>query len=657
MKKILTLASLIFCLGCNQNPRKPIESYKKDSLHIDKYIESGNRDSLMILVNSLSVDSLKLQLIFDISYKYYLKSDSIQFRFWNSFSNEIAEKYSDSSKIAESHWDLGNFYNKYSVPDSAYYYFNNAYNEYKRIGDEFFSARMMLNMAVVQEKVKDYSGSEVSAFKSLPIFQVLQKHKQLYITYNLLGIDYNGMDDPVNSLKYHNLALKEAEQLKDSVLASITLNNIGVMLQDNKKYRSSIQYFKNALEYDSLLFKKPDSYANAVDNMAYSYFKLGESPRIFLHLSRKAYKIRDSISNRSGKIMSDIHFGEYSVRDGDTTAAISYFKRALRDSRITKNNSHLTEALSQLGELGLDSSNYYLQEYIHLEDSLAREERKIRNKLARIRFETDNYIQVTEKLTKQRLYILIIGVILTAGFILAYFYRVQKAKNRELVFEREQQLANEKIYDALLKQQAKLEQGRQEERSRISAELHDGILGKLFGTRMNLGFLFMDNKNADPYMKDLQEIEKEIREISHNLLDSLNKPNEPFFHVIKDYLSDIGKSTHIQIEFRKENELDMEVFTSNDQIHIFRLIQEAVQNIIKHANAENILVALSESESFLIVKIQDDGIGFDLKQNSDGIGIRNMKTRIAKLHGEIFFNSSKKGTEVLLKIPLERQCL
>jgi len=642
-------------LGCKNKMSQPYKRYQNSAAKLTNLIESNEQDSLMLLINSLAVDSLKQQLIFDISYRYYLKNDSLHFRYWNNLSNSIARKNNDSSKIAESHWDLGNFYNKNSIPDSAYYHFNKALLTYKDIGDEYYSARMLLNMALVQESVKDFTGSEVTAIKALKIFDERKKHKQLYLTYNLLGVAYNGMDDPQNSLKFHQKALQEAVTVKDSTLISVTFNNIGVMEQDNKNYPSSIRSFQKALEFDSLLNKRASSYASSLDNMAYSYFKLDKNPNSYEPLSRRALEIRDSISNISGIIMSNIHFGEYSVRQGDTASAVSYFKKALRDARTTKNNSHLVEALSQLGKLELDSSNYYLQEYIRLEDSLALEERKIRNKLARIRFETDNYIQVTEKLTKQRLYILIIGVILTGGLILAYFYRVQKAKNRELEFEREQQLANEKIYEALLKQQTKLEQGRQEERSRISAELHDGILGKLFGTRMNLGFLFMDNKNADPYMKDLQNIETEIREISHNLLESLNRPNEPFFHVIKDYLSDIIKSSKLQIEFRKGEGIDTEVFTSNDQIHIFRLIQEAVQNIIKHANAESILVELTESENVLIVKIQDDGVGFDLQQKSDGIGIRNMKTRIAKLQGEIFFNSSKNGTEVLLKIPLERQ--
>src|SRR5690606_4523518 len=111
------------------------------------------------------------------------------------------------------------------------------------------------------------------------------------------------------------------------------------------------------------------------------------------------------------------------------------------------------------------------------------------------RFETSEYIEKAErlKLQKNLLYIILLAV----GFIftLLYFLKIQKSKNKELAFQNQQQLANEEIYRLLFVQQLKQEEGKLKERYRISEELHDGILGKIFGIRIGLGFLEIKSKD------------------------------------------------------------------------------------------------------------------------------------------------------------------
>ena len=110
---------------------------------------------------------------------------------------------------------------------------------------------------------------------------------------------------------------------------------------------------------------------------------------------------------------------------------------------------------------------------------------------------------------------------------LVYFLKVQRSKNEKLLLEAEQQKANEQVYLLTLKQQATLEEEKVQERNRISQELHDGILGRLFGTRMGLGFLDLQGdeklqQQHQDFLNELQDIEKEIRDVSHKLNENFN---------------------------------------------------------------------------------------------------------------------------------------
>lgn len=652
LKKIFIILFVVSTLSCVRESN--FTNYSEKRKIIPGLIDSGSTDSLEMLINSEPVDSLRLQLIFDISYKYYLKNDSICFRDWNRLSEKLAQKQNDSSKIAEAYWDRGNFFYRNDQADSAYYYYSLAYKDYSHFQDDFYAARMLLNMAVVRVEHRDYTGGEVDLIRALETFEEKQKHLQLYLVYNTLGIIYNNVDEINNSRKYYSKAIEEAKILKDSSKLANIQNNTGVMWQDNKKYLASIQSFQSALQYKKLKNKNPEVFANIIDNLAYSYYKLGSSRQKYYSLSKRAKRIRDSISHRSGIIMSNIHFGEYSLTNGDTAKAINFFNKAVKDSKETDNFDHLLEAYRQLGKLNIQAAPKYFQEYVQLSDSLSKEERAVRNKFARIRFETDNYIHENKELSKQRLYILLLGLVISLGLIVAYIYRVQLSKTKEIKFEREQQKSNERIYDLLLRQHTRLEEGRREERSRISSELHDGILGKLFGIRMSLGFLKMKNvqdEKFDTYLKELQKIESEIRDISHDLVRSNSASDEGFFKVIEDYLFEIGNSTDLNIEIRKDELLQLEEFSSNKQIHIFRLIQEAVQNVLKHAEATKVRINLLDGEDSIIIRIIDNGKGFCNEDKKDGIGIKNMKNRISGLRGELKFVSGDKGTEVIFKIP------
>ena len=318
------------------------------------------------------------------------------------------------------------------------------------------------------------------------------------------------------------------------------------------------------------------------------------------------------------------------------------------------NAKYKLESLKKLAEIDKKNSAGYLQEFIRINDSLLKEERAIRNKFARIRFETDQYIEETELLSQQKFWISIIAIMITCGLILLYYYREQYNKFKELRLQREQQESNEKIYNLLLNQQIKLEEGRQQERKRISGDLHDGILGRLFGTRMGLGFLNPDAKSIklDTYLLELQNIEKEIRNISHNLSTDISDSSESFQNLIDQLIKEKNKISDIVFHYHFEESFDFDHISNDIKINLYRLVQECIQNALKHSGASKVYIKFHSDQNQLFLTVEDNGNGFDVNKKKKGIGLSSMKYRVDKLGGEMIIKSSELGSSFNFKIPI-----
>ena len=196
------------------------------------------------------------------------------------------------------------------------------------------------------------------------------------------------------------------------------------------------------------------------------------------------------------------------------------------------------------------------------------------------------------------------------------------------------------------------------EQKRVSEELHDGVLGKMLGARMMLLGL---NKKTDPEaigerakaISILQNVESEVRSISHELSHAAYQKIHNFILSIKDLVKTIQSASNINIDFEFTDELDWDALSGEIKINLYRMVQETLQNSVKHASCKNINMIFYADESLLTVDIVDDGKGFVQKREKKGIGMRNMASRIKKINGT--WNISSKvgqGTKVTFVIPL-----
>ncbi len=642
----------------NQDNIKAYLNYAKDSkFDLEKrkeFLRKAYR-----LTQKESDDSLRNSYLLKISFRYYRLNDSLHFRKLNQESVNLSKALKDSSSLAANYWDLGGFYSKNGIKDSAYYVYAKAQKIYDNLGNEDFAGRMLLSMAIVQSDVKDFTGSEITTIKAIAKLKPLNKYEELYRCYNNLAISFNNLGEFDDAIENHKIALEYQRKIKrKNTFKENTLNNIGVVYKNKGNYSEAIEYYRQALSTDQLEDSNLKLYAMLLDNLAYSKFKIDHVENIESELL-ESLRLRDSIKDYMGIAVNKLHLAEYYIFLKDSIKAKQYALEANVLSLKTNNFKEYLSSLLILAKLDKNNNVQYMSDYIKLNDSLRIQERALKNKFTRIQFQTNEFIVKNKRLSKQKETILAISILILSFGILIYVIRSQSIKNKTLLFEKEQQKANEDIYNLMITQQNKLDEGSKMEKKRISEELHDGILGKLFGTRLILSNL---NHNADEdtvqkrekYINDLQKIEEEIRDVSHELNEKSNiaTSNIGYETLIKTLLSDQSTITYFNFEFKNDERIRWQEMPGQLKMNLYRIIQETTQNINKHAKAKNVFVEFRLENNNLVLEIKDDGVGFNQKDEANGIGLQNVKSRAKKFNGKVdIISVLKEGTSIKISIP------
>ena len=614
-------------------------------------------------IQTVADDSLKNSFLLEMSLAYFSLGDTIGFRNVNKQSIDLSHKLNDSTSLASNYWDLAEFHSKKGAQDSAYYSFSKAQKIYDKLKNYHLSGRMFLNMAIIQSDIKDYTGSEITTIKAISLLKPLSKYEHLYRCYNNLGICFNNLEEYDKAIESHNIALNYQKEIKGkNTYKENSLNNLGVVFKNVNDFEKAIQYYELALKVKNLKNRNTKLYAKLLDNLAYSKFKSNDTVSV-KNLFYRSLKIRDSIHDYLGLAVNKLHLAEYYAFTNDSAKATQFALETKQLAFETKNYRELLPSLLLLSKLDKHNSSYYTSQYIKLNDSLQKEERTIRNKFARIQFETDEVIYRNERLSRQKQLILLIASSIFLLGILLYIIIIQRIKNRKLKFKQQQQKANEEIYNLMLAQQDKLDEGRNKEKKRISEELHDGVLGKLFGTRLILGSLNAKTDEdsigkREKCINDLQEIEEEVRNVSHELNSKSQVSNISYTQLINSLLNDQSSITNFEYELEFDEHIFWEEINGGLKMNLYRIIQEAIQNINKYSKAQHVNVEFKIDESNLFLSIKDDGIGFNVTTKRKGIGLKNMKSRTAKLNGKLsVISEPKKGTLIRVTIPLNKEAI
>lgn len=185
----------------------------------------------------------------------------------------------------------------------------------------------------------------------------------------------------------------------------------------------------------------------------------------------------------------------------------------------------------------------------------------------------------------------------------------------------------------------------EKDRQRLAEELHDNIIAKLNLIRLNI-----HNKDINDLNQDLKNSMQFIRELSHNLTPP-DLAEIELSDLIADYLEQVNEN----ISVAYWNNTITRNFISNEiKLNLFRILQELITNILKHANATKIDISLKISLKYLILKVEDNGCGFIVGNTSGGIGLRNIQSRVQLIKAVYKFKTRpEKGTKFIVCVTIK----
>lgn len=620
------------------------------------------------MAEEMKVDSLILSTRKTLSLVYL---DQENYDLYTSLSRQNlvkAEQINDTLSIASAHLNLGQSYYFQYENDSAYYYFSKSLKFYQILRNKNQQGFILSAISDIQEIEQDYIGSEENAIQALRIFETLPKNEynlsQLWKLNNMLGIISLKLGNYEKSLEYHNQAEEVAKDMENGFYDEIfSINNKAFVYQKKENYQEALKLYYSLVEIkDQYYDYDPTFYPLVIDNIAYTKFLAGHTDYdVIENLFNEAYRIGDSLNDDLIKLPISIDLSKYYLAKQERDSSLKYANTAYKIAKETSSNEILLDALMVLSKLKQgEEAKAYLYEYIKLSDSLLNVERNVRDKYARIEFETDKVEEANERMSQQLIWLLAISAALFVTLFLLYIIITQRAKNKELKFEQDQQKANEEIYNLMLSQQDKVDEARAGEKKRISEELHDGVLGRLFGTRLSLDSLnFSEGKeamtNRATYIKELMTIENDIRKISHDLNTDFVS-GSGFMDILSELIEKQTNVYQIESSFDYTDDINWEMVPNKTKINIYRIIQESLQNIYKHANAKAVKISIQLKNNVICLSISDDGDGFDVNKSKKGIGIKNINSRVNEVEGKAEFNSTlKKGTEVSITMPYKNE--
>jgi two-component system, NarL family, sensor kinase len=480
-----------------------------------------------------------------------------------------------------------------------YELFKQQADAYSRLGNMFDSEKKpQLAIAYI------YKGLEVCNKNNLK-----KKFAELY---NMLGTSFYSLcnlDSTYSkqslryvdsSLKYFNAAISASQQTEDSVSLARAYNNMVGVYEYKKEYKKAFDCISQSLKIMKIV---DEEYAlvSPMANLSYAYFNLKDYDNAKLYLDSTLLLAKKYNNNEALLRCYDLGIN-ISKRKNDYQAAFKY----LQEKNNVNDLVYGTETSNKISELEL----------------------KFRTK----ENET-TIIQQNQKLEQRNKMITLIIVIvcLIALLSILLFSRFKTKKNKQLI--EQENLASIKII-----------QSEQQERMRIARELHDGIGQKLTVLKMYTG---EENKLQANL---LEETINEVRSISHKMMPEII--NLGLIPAIKDLCEKINNSGTISCIYELDEASKSIMFAKDIELSIYRIVQEVLNNMLKHAKAKQISVNFTTIGNNLKINITDDGVGFDTKKihTSTGIGWSNIITRAKIIKANLDINSSNKGTNIVLNI-------
>ena len=529
------------------------------------------------------------------------------------------------------------------------------------------------------------------AMKALPFFQKAGRIFGEVVCYNNIGYDYDLLGMADSAIYFYLEGIKRLEGRKDGVaLLAALYENVGNLYGNRQERAKAIYYSKKGLEAAhaagdtariisastglSNVYVQAAEFSLALQTVreARKLLNPGTDPvlqaKVFMNMAAAYEALRQPDSAILAARTSMGFSREYDVQNYISAGLYladayeqkkDYVRQRVVLEELEKRGKeqkdvflNLHEIFNRLAKLNYATGHYkeayrYHDQYNQLKDSVFT--RKSQDAMLEIetRYQTaQKEKELSEKqfllsqqnlaLEKSNRYVLLavagflIACLLAAGGLLHARNKKKTYEARLLAFQKQKEVDMLQV----------LMQGEEKERSRIAKDLHDGVAGMLAAVKMHFSSLptegLLEAEGYQQGMKLLNEATLEVRKTSHNLMPELLL-QQGLDRALRRYCNNISNSKLV-IEYDSWGEIKR--YKSSFELSVYRIVQELLNNILKHSKASQAMVQMSLQENVLAITVEDNGVGLAGNQPTGGMGFEQLHSRIKAMNGSIQVDSS-----------------
>ncbi len=596
---------------------------------------------------------------------------------------------------------IGKHYHYYeAMTDSSLYYCEAAIDLGAQLKDFKGQGLALSIVGQVLHTTGNITGGKQYLLRSLAIAQVHPLDDLLPKLYNDLGMSYFRLGMPDSSLYYLGKAEEIFLKVDKNYLLWKTYHLFHKLYLDQKEYEKAMLYGEKAFEIVMAHNNRVDQ-GYCIFQLAYAYFLIGDIEN-YTDKVEQWYYFKGAMED---KVEEDARHLAFGFLDGEPEQVIKKLEQAALYGLAKDNlmlagmqfqnlghylttidnyadavpafiNAHnciaasgmrwktltvkkqLYETYQALGQK--DSALIWLERYTLSKDSLQSIAKAKDFAELEIKYETEKKDLVIGQRTRERNFLLI-GSTILIGFavwiimLLRYRLRTNRRLAQQTAEIQAQQLQRIEQEQQILTYNAMIE-GQESERHRIAKDLHDTVGGMMSAVKAHFSVLFKKQAQPDEaiYHKTqdlIDEACEEVRRISHNMI-----PRALELSGLEATLQDLTQSLRlagvaVTLECR---DLDPQLH-SHQSAMIYRILQELLNNITRHAQATEVFIQLLQRDEAIYLQVEDNGKGFDSTAlRSDGMGLSSVKSRVDFLRGELHVDSAPgQGTSISIRIPVQ----
>lgn len=510
----------------------------------------------------------------------------------------------------------------------------------------------------------DYTTALQAFQHASDIFDSLQDQQGIARLCNEMAVFYRKQNDIDNMLLTLDRGEKAAKIANDQIALSTNYHHRGTIYSRQGDFDKALPFFEKVL---NIRLELKDSVG-----LGYIYLDLAEYEtnkgrmEEALAYIQKSSEIRKKMGDLQGVAINEVSVGETYFSNNQFAKAIPYFLRTLEMGKqigytdlVRYTYEKLQLSYKELGQfenayLSMAQFQVYNDSIYNVEKSRAitemQEKYESEKKEQQIAVQELQLAQKDAELERNRLFFGILALLIVGMILFGVMHR------KRLILTREKLLEEEKARNRELEIRAALA-SQEQERSRVAKDLHDGF-GQMISI-LNLNLKSLEKENTDRHhvfeqsAQVLEEMYQELKSICFNLMPQTLIKNG-IASAISEFASRINQTGKVYIEtsfFGMDERL-----TDVQEISLYRIIQEWVNNMLKYSNANIATIQITRDEQEITLTIEDNGNGFDLEllKSGKGNGWRNMNSRTNLMKGELDVDTTpgQRGTTLIVNVPV-----